>query len=477
MKRLWSRVGFAPRIAIVVILTFIGTQLLGSVLRLAIPPSDFVFLDTRWLADTTADAQRMIAATAAGQRPAALAALTSQEWLDFTVAEHAPSAAAAPLPAVAADLKTKISSRLSLAADDVAVTIAPYGNLRSQVRTGLILVSDLPARMTNAATDSIEQVPLVASRIEIAVRLPDRTWLVATQKASAMTIVRVLRNLAGLIGSLLFVGLLSVWMARSLVKPLTQLASAAERLGRERTPTPIGDMDLPEYATIARAFNDMQSRLKRFVEERTTMLAAISHDLRTPLTRLRLMAEYVGDAEQRREVLADIAEMETMIKSSLAFGSEEAKREPHNVVDIASLLISLCDNFSDMGGDVAYHGADHAQLSCQPVAMRRALSNLIDNGQRYGDRVEVALHDEAHAVVIVVQDAGPGIAPEHIERAFAPFQRLDSSRNRSTGGTGLGLTIARDVIRGHGGDIALSPAQPAGLRVTVRLPKPAAPVR
>ncbi|WP_315834656.1 sensor histidine kinase [Bradyrhizobium prioriisuperbiae] len=211
----------------------------------------------------------------------------------------------------------------------------------------------------------------------------------------------------------------------------------------------------------------------RFVEERTNMLAAISHDLRTPLTRLRLMAEYVRDDEQRSEVLSDISEMETMIKSSLAFGSAEARREPYSMVDIASLLISLCDNFSDMGHDVGYQGADHAQLSCQPVAMRRALTNLIDNGQRYGERVNVRLQNETQAIVIVIQDVGPGIAPDQVERAFAPFQRLDSSRNRSTGGTGLGLAIARDVIRGHGGEITLAPAEtPPGLLVTVRLPKP-----
>ena len=176
---------------------------------------------------------------------------------------------------------------------------------------------------------------------------------------------------------------------------------------------------------------------------------------------------------QRREVLSDISEMETMIKSSLAFGSEEARHEPHGVVDIASILISLCDNFSDTGTDVSYQGVDHAQLSCQPVAMRRALTNLIDNGQRYGGRVSVTLYDEAQAVTIVIQDAGPGIAPDQVERAFAPFQRLDSSRNRTTGGTGLGLAIARDVIRGHGGEIDLSQGQPVGLLVTVRLPKPA----
>jgi signal transduction histidine kinase len=477
IRSLWSRVGFAPRIAIVVVLTFIATQLLSKALHVLIPPSDFVFFDIAWLVDTTVDARKTLATDPARQ-DAALAPLKSNPWLEFAIAPRAPVASTGPLPASAADIKARISNRLGVAADDVIVNVPPYGNLLSQVKTGVVLLSGLPALMTNVGADSVEQYPLVASGLEIAIRLNDRAWLTATQKDGDLANVRYLRNAADLIGAAFFIGVLSIWMARGLVKPLTRLATAAERLGRERTLTPIGDMDLPEYATIARAFDDMQSRLNRFVEERTNMLAAISHDLRTPLTRLRLMAEYVHDDEQRSEVLSDISEMETMIKSSLAFGSAEARREPHSVVDIASLLISLCDNFSDMGHDVRYQGADHAQLSCQPVAMRRALTNLIDNGQRYGERVTVRLHDETQTIVIVILDVGPGIAPDQVERAFAPFQRLDNSRNRSTGGTGLGLAIARDVIRGHGGEITLASAEPPpGLLVTVRLPKPTIDVK
>lgn len=470
--RLWSRVGFAPRIAIVVVLTFIGTQLLGEALRALVPPSDFALFDTQWLVDTTVEAQRTVAAADASRRDAALSSLKSKEWLDFAIRERRPAALSGPSPASSATLQAQITKKLSVDADAVVVNITPYGNLLSQVRTGVVLLSGLPALMANVAADSVEHYPLVASEIEIGVRLSDQSWLIVTQRAGDLASARYVRNAADLIGGALFVGMLSVWMARSLVKPLTQLAGAAERLGRERALTPIGDMDLPEYAAIAHAFNDMQARLTHFVDERTTMLAAISHDLRTPLTRLRLMAEYVRDKDQRQEVLSNISEMETMIQSSLAFGSDDARREPHNVVDIASLLISLCDNSTDMGGHVTYVGPDHAQLSCQPVAMRRALSNLIDNGQRYGERVSVTLRDEAQALVIVLQDVGPGIAPDQIERAFAPFQRLDGSRSRATGGTGLGLTIARDVIRAHGGDVTLASAQPAGLRVTVNLPKP-----
>jgi signal transduction histidine kinase len=170
-------------------------------------------------------------------------------------------------------------------------------------------------------------------------------------------------------------------------------------------------------------------------------------------------------------MLSDIADMETMVASSLAFAGDDLRREPHAVVDIASALISLCDQMTDAGGDAVYDGPDHAALPCQPVAMRRALGNLIDNGCKYGFSVIVRLRDEPQAIAIEIRDVGPGIAPEDVERAFAPFQRLDTSRNRETGGTGLGLTIARDVIRGHGGDIALESGGAMGLLVTVRLPK------
>jgi signal transduction histidine kinase len=472
IRALWSRVGFAPRIAIVVILAFAGTQLLSKAMRMLIPPNDFVFFETAWLVETMVDAQKAIAAVDRQRRDAAVNALPARRWLEFAVLEQPPAAIAGPVTGAAADIKSRLDNRLGIAADDIVVDITPYGNLVSQVTTGVILLSDLPALMTNVGADLVDQYPLVASSITIAVRLDDRTWLTAKQIDGDLTVIRHLRNAADLLGAVFFVVVLSIWMARGLVKPLTRLATAAERMGRERTAAPIGSMDVPEYAMIARAFDDMQSRLERFVDERTTMLAAISHDLRTPLTRLRLMAEYMRDENQRRDVLADISEMEALIKSSLAFGSAEARKEPHSVVDIAALLISLCDTFTDMGADVTYLGSDHAQLPCQPVAMRRALSNLIDNGCRYGGAVTVSLRNGRQGITVVIQDTGPGIPTDQVERAFAPFQRLDNSRNRATGGTGLGLAIARDVIRGHGGEITLGPAHPVGLLVTINLPKP-----
>ena len=308
-------------------------------------------------------------------------------------------------------------------------------------------------------------------RMSVAIELPDGDWLLASPGRPSPRWLQHLFKLSGMALLIVAVAGLSVWTARSFLQPLTKLSQAAERLGREREPTPIEGMTIPEYAAIAHKFNEMQVRLKRFVDDRTQQLAAISHDLRTPLTRMRLFAEYVDDAHRER-LLGEIAQMETMISGCLAFAGEDASLEPHQTVDLASLLISLCDDVADAGGDALYDGPDHAYLPCQPIAMRRAFANLIDNGWRYGDRVRVSLQETESALRITVIDAGPGIAPEQYEHAFAPFRRLDEARARHAGGSGLGLSIARSVIRGHGGDIALAPGVQGGLQVRVELPKP-----
>jgi len=170
-------------------------------------------------------------------------------------------------------------------------------------------------------------------------------------------------------------------------------------------------------------------------------------------------------------LLFRLSDMETMVSTSLAFMSDEIHREPYSAVDVASLLISQCDTFCDSGRTVTYKGPDHAQLTCRPVALRRAFSNLIDNGCKYGGEVCVSLTDKGSSLVIEIRDNGPGIPADQMERAFAPFQRLEASRNRETGGTGLGLTIARDVILGHGGDIQLINDAKSFL-VRVELPRP-----
>ena len=216
----------------------------------------------------------------------------------------------------------------------------------------------------------------------------------------------------------------------------------------------------------------MQRRLKRFVDERTHMLAAISHDLRTPLARLRLQAEFIPDGELREGMLANIDAMRDMLAETLSFAEGDASADPSASFDLASVLISLCDEASDAGAKAEYDGPDHATACGRRTAIRRMFSNLIDNAVRYGGAARVSLGEGASDWIVTVADDGPGIPAELFEQAFEPFQRLESSRNRETGGTGLGLSIARDIALAHGGQISLAnaPAGSRGLVVTVLLP-------
>jgi signal transduction histidine kinase len=270
------------------------------------------------------------------------------------------------------------------------------------------------------------------------------------------------------------IAILSIWTARMWLRPLDHLAEAAERLGRTREMTPIDTGNLQDFQVIGEAFNSMQTRIKRFIDERTQMLAAISHDLRTPLTRMRLAAEELADTDIRERMIANAEEMESMISATLAFAAGDFKGERQETVDLAALLISLCDDFSDHGLKAEYHGPDHAFVRCQPTAMKRALVNLMSNAVKYGREAQVRLRPHGGDMITTIADCGPGIPPDKMELAFQPFRRLEGSRSRETGGVGLGLAIARDIVQSHGGDIELSNRIEGGLQALVRLPATAA---
>jgi signal transduction histidine kinase len=227
---------------------------------------------------------------------------------------------------------------------------------------------------------------------------------------------------------------------------------------------------LRDFASIGEAMNEMQVRIKDFVGERTQILAAISHDLRTALTRFRLEAEALPEGDIKQRMIANIDEMEGMISATLTFAGDDLKGERSEPVDVAAVLITISDNFSDMGAPVSYDGPDHAEATCQPTAIRRAFTNLIDNAIKYGKEARIGLLQDRDQLVITIADKGPGIASDDVELAFKPFRRLEQSRSRETGGVGLGLTIARDIIRAHGGSIALANGSQGGLVATIALP-------
>lgn len=266
------------------------------------------------------------------------------------------------------------------------------------------------------------------------------------------------------------------WAVRQLLVPVQTLAAAAEALGRDvANAPPLPETGPLEIVTAAVAFNTMAARVRRFVEDRTFLLTAIGHDLRTPITRLKLRAEYMDDDEQRAKMLADLDEMEAMVAATLAFGRDAAATEPATKLDLASLLRTILDDAAD--GDpehadvLTYTGPKHLPVLARPLALKRALANLVGNALKYGEAAAVTLYPPARGVArIEVEDHGPGIPPKEMERVFEPFYRLESSRNRETGGSGLGLSIARNILRGHGGDIMLTNRPEGGLRVTVMLP-------
>jgi signal transduction histidine kinase len=272
-----------------------------------------------------------------------------------------------------------------------------------------------------------------------------------------------------LIAALLVISIsvFAVWRATT---PLAMFARAAERLGRDVNAPPMNEKGPIEVGRAARAFNEMQTRVRSFIDDRTQMLAAISHDLRTPITRMRLRAEFVEDEEQRRKMLNDLEEMEAMIASTLSFARDDVAREKRVRLDLADLLQSLCDENNDAGNQADYEGKPHLVFDGAPVALKRAFSNLIDNAIKYGGIARVKLASETHSVVVDVSDDGPGISEDQREKVFTAFYREEGSRSRETGGVGLGLAVVRSVIRAHGGEVTLANRPEGGLTATVTLP-------
>lgn len=268
----------------------------------------------------------------------------------------------------------------------------------------------------------------------------------------------------------IIIGAVAWWGVDKATRPLSVFASAAERLGVDVNAEPLPEAGPSEVLRAAHAFNTMQTRIKRFIQDRTQMLAAISHDLRTPITRLRLRAEFVDDELQRRKMLSDLDDMEAMIGATLTFARDDAANESVEHVDVAAIIAALCGDERAAGRDVSYAGPDTLGLIARPLALKRAISNFIDNAVKYGRAARVSLAAEHDELVFCIDDDGPGIPLADFERVFAPFTRLESSRSRETGGTGLGLTIARNAIRSMGGDVELINRAEGGLRVRVTLP-------
>jgi signal transduction histidine kinase len=266
------------------------------------------------------------------------------------------------------------------------------------------------------------------------------------------------------------VAILAYVVARMSTRPLRKLAHAATALGHDIDRAPLATGGPTEVRRAAAAFNLMQARIRHHIRERTQMLAAITHDLQTPLTRLRLRLEKVEDEALRAKLVADLSAMHDMIREGLDLARSIDSAEAMQAVDLDSLLDSICADSTDTGQDVRVNGRCGTSIPAQPMALRRCLSNLVDNAVKYGGHARMSAQRAADKVVVRIRDDGPGIPADQIEAVFAPFHRLESSRSRETGGTGLGLTIARIIADKHGGSLHLRNHPEGGLEAILELP-------
>lgn len=270
---------------------------------------------------------------------------------------------------------------------------------------------------------------------------------------------------------LVSIAFLAYLVARMTTRPLKQLAQAAKDLGNDINHPPLELSGASEIRQASAAFNAMQARIRQYIFQRTQMLAAITHDLQTPLTRLRLRLEKVADPELQERLVGDLSAMQAMVREGLDLARSMDTTEAMQALDFDSLLDSVCADASDAGQDVVLNGRAAMALLGRPMGLRRCLVNLIDNAVKYGHQAVVTVERMAGAARIRIRDAGPGIAQAEQARVFEPFYRVESSRSRESGGTGLGLTIARNIAEQHGGTIALANHPDGGLEVTLVLPE------
>jgi two-component system OmpR family sensor kinase len=317
------------------------------------------------------------------------------------------------------------------------------------------------------ATSAPDQTVIFGS-FEAALRQPDGSWRVVAPQRQLVAPWQQ-RNMIVLTVSFLVVMPLAWWFARRLASPISAFARAAERLGRDPDAPPLSIRGSTEVVAAAAAFNLMQERLNRYVSNRTTMIGAIAHDLRTPLTRLRFRIEAAPD-ELKAKLSGDLDEMEAMVASTLAFVQDATRQVERTKLEISSLVETVMDEAAETGRDAAVERAERAVVDGDPIALKRLVTNLVDNALKFGSSARGRVFSEAGMAIVEVDDNGPGVPEGDIERAFEPFHRLESSRSRETGGAGLGLAVVRAIARGHGGEVTLQNRPEGGLRARVCLP-------
>ena len=313
--------------------------------------------------------------------------------------------------------------------------------------------------------------PVLPAGYSVAIGLPDASWVIIHADQRFWGIAPVALGLVWLSILVLATAVISLIATRQLVKPIRHFTDAILLFGTHPKAAPMAEAGPAEFRGVITAFNVMQDRIQKLISYRTAMLAAISHDLRTPLTRIRLRGEFIEDPIQQQRLFDDVDELQQMVDGALAFFRGDAQEEAVTPLDLPSLVQTILDDFADQGVALPYRGPARLPLLGRPLALKRAIANVIENAVKYATPPEVGLSTEETQVTITVSDRGPGIAEEALALVFTPFYRLEASRNRATGGVGLGLTAAQSIVREHGGEIILANRPEGGLEARIVLPR------
>ncbi|MFC7368174.1 MULTISPECIES: ATP-binding protein [Vreelandella] len=366
------------------------------------------------------------------------------------------------------NVRSILTQQLSI--DDVVVEFSRPETLR--VFNNEVLLYDLPPRW---GQHSLLMEPLSPPILVVQLELAPDTWLYVATLLGVPDIFSGYRWLSEerlLVGVLVLLSVLALSLLgiTSVTRPLARLSKAARQLGDDLDSPPLKESGPKEVAATAAAFNRMQRRIREQIDERERLFSAISHDLKTPITRLRLRAEMLDDPAQRERFCASLDELSELVKGALASVKGLDLHEDPQPTDLNALLLEIAEGLRLHGGEVSLYGTV-LPLTVKPLALKRCLANLLENAVFYGQKATVTLEEQAGIVTLRIHDNGPGIPDAQLSRVFSPFVRLEASRSRYTGGSGLGLGIARHIARAHGGDIVLSNHLSGGLVATLTLPR------
>lgn len=321
-------------------------------------------------------------------------------------------------------------------------------------------------QLSDLAEDFSQSAGLAAS-----IKFKDGQWLNFVTPISPVNPIFTAQTLPLFVSVAAVVIAMSIWAMRRLTAPYRALERAVKRIGEDVKSPPLPEFGSSEYKSAARAVNAMQAQLREYVADREQLAAALAHDLRTPLTRIRLRLELLRKSQLRQSLMHDLNDIEAISRSVIDFATYEIVDEEQEKIDFWSLVDSVADNYPHVSFDKP--GRSSRGLICigRPIALRRCVTNLVDNAVTYGEKAHINLAQDGNDILLTIRDEGPGIPQAKLDEVFQPFRRVEGSRNRQTGGFGLGLTIARNIARRCGGDIKLENDVQGGLRAELRIPR------